>query len=90
MENKPKRKPVLLDGARQTGKSFLLEKLFGEYFEQVIRLDFLEQPSLANLFSASLKPDDILENIEIEFNLVLFLCLRLFPTLKDREKTVIC
>lgn len=68
-KNKPKRKPVLLDGARQTGKSFLLEKLFGEYFEQVIRLDFLEQPSLANLFSESLKPEDILENIEIEFNL---------------------
>lgn len=67
-KNKPERKPILLDGARQTGKSFLLEKLFGEYFEQVIRLDFLEQPALANLFSESLKPKDILENIELELN----------------------
>jgi len=67
-KNKPERKPILLDGARQTGKSFLLAKLFGEYFEQVIRLDFLEQPSLANLFRESLKPEDILENIELEFN----------------------
>lgn len=68
-KSQSKRKPVLLDGARQTGKSFLLEKLFGEYFEQVIRLDFLEQPSLANLFNGLLKPEDILENIEIELNL---------------------
>jgi len=67
-KKKPERKPVLLDGARQTGKSFLLEKIFGEHFQQVIRLDFLEQPSLKNLFSGSLKPQDILENIEIEFN----------------------
>ncbi|PCH96613.1 MAG: AAA family ATPase [Gammaproteobacteria bacterium] len=67
-KNKPKRKPVLLDGARQTGKSFILEKLFGEYFKQVIRLDFLEQPSLSHLFKESLKPEDILENIELEFN----------------------
>ncbi|WP_448215691.1 ATP-binding protein [Endozoicomonas sp. 2B-B] len=65
----PSRKPVLLDGARQTGKSFLLETLFGGHFEQVIRLDFLEQPGLANLFADSLKPDDIITNIEIELNI---------------------
>lgn len=67
-KNKSKRKPILLDGARQTGKSFLLEKLFGVHFEQVIRLDFLEQPALANLFDESLNPQDILDNIELELN----------------------
>ena len=60
-----KRKPILLDGARQTGKSYLLEELFGAHFEQVIRLDFLEQPKLADLFEVSLKPGDILDNIEL-------------------------
>ena len=67
-KDKKTRKPVLLDGARQTGKSFLLEKLFGAKFEQVIRLDFLEQPALANLFNDSLKPQEILDNIELERN----------------------
>ena len=57
------RKPVLLDGARQTGKSFLLERLFGAHFEQVIRLDFLEQPILASLFEESLNPQNIIDNI---------------------------
>jgi predicted AAA+ superfamily ATPase len=64
-----KRKPILLDGARQTGKSFLLEQLFGEHFKQVVRLDFLEQPSLANMFEESLNPENILSNIELEFNI---------------------
>ena len=67
-KNQSERKPILLDGARQTGKSFLLEQLFGEHFEQVIRLDFLEQPALANLFEGSLNPQDILDNIELELN----------------------
>jgi predicted AAA+ superfamily ATPase len=64
-----KRKPILLDGARQTGKSYLLEQLFAVHFSKVIRLDFLEQPRLVNLFTGSLHPKDILSNIELEFNL---------------------
>ncbi|MCI2282707.1 AAA family ATPase [Colwellia sp. MSW7] len=67
-KNQSNRKPILLDGARQTGKSFLLEQIFGEHFEQVIRLDFLEQPALVDLFDGSLNPQDILDNIELEFN----------------------
>lgn len=67
-KNLAQRKPILLDGARQTGKSYLLENLLGEHFTQVIRLDFLEQPKLATLFEDSLKPDDILDNIELALN----------------------
>ncbi len=67
-KNKTSRKPILLDGARQTGKSYLLEILLGQYFDQVIRLDFLEQPSLASIFNDSLKPEEILTNIELELN----------------------
>jgi len=36
-KNQNSRKPVLLDEARQTGKSYLLEVLFGQHFDQVIR-----------------------------------------------------
>ena len=62
------RKPILLDGARQTGKSYLLEVLFGQYFDDVVRIDFLEQPSLVSIFEDSLKPQDILFKIELEKN----------------------
>ena len=70
-KKRDKRKPILLDGARQTGKSYLLEKLFGAHFIQVVRLDFLEQPHLANLFVDSLRPDDILANIELALDLAI-------------------
>lgn len=59
------RKPVLLDGARQTGKTYLLHTLLGQHFQQVFRVDFLESPNMAEAFAGSLKPDDILMNLEL-------------------------
>ncbi len=49
-KQKPKRKPLLLDGARQVGKSFLIEHEFGQQnFSRVLKLDFLANPGLAQL-----------------------------------------
>ena len=62
---KDKRKPLLIDGARQTGKTWLLEVLFGQNFDQVLRIDFLESPDMAEAFSGSLTPDEVLSNIEL-------------------------
>lgn len=59
------RKPLLIDGARQTGKTYLLQSLLGRYFEQVLRIDFLESPDMAEAFAGSLAPGDVLSNIEL-------------------------
>lgn len=64
-KDKPTRKPILIDGARQTGKTYLLTELLGSEFENVLRLDFLENPELADAFEGSLSPDDVLSNIEL-------------------------
>lgn len=64
-KNKAERKPLLVDGARQTGKTFLLQELFGKTFANMLRLDFLENPALKEAFDGSLDPDDILMNIEL-------------------------
>lgn len=61
----PERKPVLIDGARQTGKTYLLKELFGSEFSNVLHIDFLENPQLADAFAGSLAPDEILSNIEL-------------------------
>jgi uncharacterized protein len=62
------RKPLLLDGARQVGKSYLLEVLFGRaHFTAVYKLDFLENPGLSRLFVDGLAPTQILHNLEIHF-----------------------
>lgn len=64
-KQQPSRKPLLLDGARQTGKTYLLERLLGEHFSNVIRIDFLENPAHRDAFDGALSPDDLLANIEL-------------------------
>jgi len=65
---KIKRKPLLIDGARQTGKTYLLQNLLGNKFDNVLRIDFLESPEMADAFSGSLTPKDIISNIELLTN----------------------
>ncbi|KUM52136.1 ATP-binding protein [Rheinheimera sp. EpRS3] len=62
---KPERKPLLIDGARQTGKTYLLQVLLGQQFSQVLRIDFLESPQMQDAFASSLAPGDVLSNIEL-------------------------
>ncbi|RVU41920.1 ATP-binding protein [Rheinheimera riviphila] len=62
------RKPLLIDGARQTGKTFLLKELFGKTFTNVLRIDFLENPAYKEAFDGSLSPDELLMNIELITN----------------------
>lgn len=64
----PSRKPLLIDGARQTGKTFLLQELFGKTFTNSLRIDFLENPAYKEAFDGSLAPDDLLMNIELITN----------------------
>lgn len=67
-KNRPLRKPLLIDGARQTGKTFLLQKLFGKTFANTLRIDFLENPAYKEAFAGSLSPDELLMNIELITN----------------------
>lgn len=66
------RKPLLIDGARQTGKTYLLQELLGREFTRVLRVDFLETPQLADAFAGSLTPEDIITGIELITGQVFF------------------
>lgn len=60
------RKPILLDGARQVGKSYLLKELFGkEYFKNIHIIDFLKTPNAALLFEDDLEPNRIIDGINL-------------------------
>ena len=64
-----RRKPVLLDGARQTGKTHLIERIFGaREFRKVHKLDFNLAPQLASVFADGLAPRTIVDNVEVQFN----------------------
>ena len=62
---KSRRKPLLIDGARQTGKTYLLRQLLGQSFARVLHIDFLEQPNLAKAFDGSLEPAMVLQELAL-------------------------
>lgn len=60
-----RRKPLLLRGARQVGKTWLIEKLARERFEYYIKVDFEEKPELVSLFTGDLNPQKICSELEL-------------------------
>ncbi|HQI70360.1 MAG TPA: AAA family ATPase, partial [Bacteroidales bacterium] len=57
------RKPVLLQGARQTGKTWLVTEFGKHEYLHFVYLNFEETPDLVQLFKEGLSPDKIIENI---------------------------
>ena len=63
----PRRKPLIIKGARQVGKTFSI-KQFGEgHFECLIVLDFEKDPGLNQLFEPDLNTARILRLLEVRF-----------------------
>ena len=56
------RKVLLLRGARQVGKTYLIREL-GKTFEQYLEVNFDEQPKVKTFFSGSLSPVEITEKL---------------------------
>ncbi len=67
-KKEPKRKPLLLMGARQVGKTFVLKKFGEEEYANTVYLNFEDNPSLCKLFDAGLDPKVILKALAIEMN----------------------
>ena len=69
----PQRKPLLVQGARQVGKTWIL-KAFGEtHFKNHVLLDFAEDPALNGLFTENLKPKRILTDLSVYLGKDIFL-----------------
>ena len=61
----PRRKPLMLKGARQVGKTYILKK-FGELeYENLFYFNFEEDPKLEGFFKGDLKPKTVIENLSI-------------------------
>ena len=65
--NELNRKPLLLRGPRQVGKSSAVRQL-GQLFESMLEINFEESPSVKSLFEKDLTPDRIVENLSILYN----------------------
>ena len=59
------RKPLLLQGARQVGKTYCLERFGQKEFSNYHIFDFMENPALNKVFDPDLKPERILRDLGI-------------------------
>lgn len=54
---------LLIKGARQIGKTYIVEKFGREEYESFIEINFILDPTAADIFAGSLKAEDLLTNI---------------------------
>ena len=66
-KNDAYRKPLVIQGARQVGKTHTIKHFGKEEYEQCIYLNFEEDPELEKLFNGNLSPKNILKNISLYF-----------------------
>ena len=59
------RKPLLLKGARQIGKSWIMEAFGQEYFEYCAKFDFDRQVELKSVFQMTKSPDRLIRELEL-------------------------
>ncbi len=63
-KKKKMNKSLIVTGARQVGKTYIIKK-FGESYRSYIELNFLEEPSLCQIFKENLNADTILMGIRL-------------------------
>lgn len=64
-KNSARRKPLLLRGARQTGKTFLLKEFGKKEYANISYFSFEEDPLLKDLFAGSLQPAKLIQNLSL-------------------------
>lgn len=58
-KNRKDRKPLVIKGLRQCGKTSSVRAFGEKYYDHVIYMNFLEDPGYASIFSGSLKVEDL-------------------------------
>lgn len=59
----PERKPILLKGARQIGKTWAMNEFGRENFDFCVRFDFDHQPELKSVFQVTKSPERLLKEL---------------------------
>ena len=62
-KDKKNRKPLILNGARQVGKTWILKEFGRQYFDNFVYLNFDNNAEVAGLFSLGYQPKRLLEEI---------------------------
>jgi predicted AAA+ superfamily ATPase len=63
-KHKQERKPLMLHGARQVGKTYLLKKFGEEYFENCVYINLETNLAVNKFFEQDISPDRIIQYLE--------------------------
>lgn len=66
-KNSKNRKPLLLYGARQVGKTYLVKEFGNRYFKDIIYINFETNEIVGKIINENINPDYIIKNLEIAF-----------------------
>ena len=67
-KNENIKEPLMVVGARQTGKTYIIDKFCKENYDNYIYLNFEDISKLSSVFEENLTPEDIIKKIEIIIN----------------------
>ena len=60
-------KALMIIGARQVGKSYIISEFAKSHYKSVIRIDFIENPDYASIFAKAESAEDILLRMSVLF-----------------------
>ena len=64
-KNSTRRKPLIVRGARQVGKSYTITEFGKGYFNNCVIIDFERDPKFRNIFENDLNPAGIISDLEL-------------------------
>lgn len=64
-KNNPDRKPLIVKGARQIGKTRSIEHFAAQHYKHVVKINFVEQIKYRDIFNDGFEVDTILKNISL-------------------------
>ena len=64
-KNNPERKPLIVKGARQIGKTRSIEHFAAQHYKHVVKINFVEQIKYRDIFNDGFEVDMILKNISL-------------------------
>ncbi len=64
-KNSKRRKPLILRGARQIGKTWIVKDFGDRYYKNIVTIDFEKEREMHSFFEKSLDPISIKQSIEI-------------------------
>lgn len=70
-KNSQRRKPLIIRGARQVGKTWLVENFLAKHFDSFVKVDLEKRRDVHSNFEGNLDPKTILTYLELEFGRII-------------------